>query len=68
MQLADWQSRLQHQILAITDLPQILSGTAIYQQAYQLRLAEALQYNYPALYQLLGDEEFFLLCDRYRQQ
>ncbi|WP_320153256.1 DNA-binding domain-containing protein [uncultured Tolumonas sp.] len=68
MQLADWQYRLQHQILAITDLPQILSGTAIYQQAYQLRLAEALQYNYPALYQLLGDEEFFLLSGRYRQQ
>jgi len=68
MQLTDWQYGLQNQIISALNLPHKLDGTAIYQQAYQLRLAEALQYNYPALYQLLGDEEFFSLSNHYRQQ
>lgn len=68
MQLTEWQYDLQNQIISALDLPQNLNGTAIYQQAYQLRLAEALQYNYPALYQLLGDEAFFSLSNHYRQQ
>lgn len=68
MQLADWQTHIQNQMLATSHMPPILSGITIYQHAYQLRLAEALQYNYPALYQLFGDDEFLALSRQYCQQ
>ncbi|MEZ5502362.1 MAG: DNA-binding domain-containing protein [Halioglobus sp.] len=37
----------------------------VYINAYALRLAEALRTNYPALHQLLGDEDFDTLASRY---
>lgn len=38
---------------------------AIYQDAYRLRLEEALQIDYPALHALLGDQAFSQLCQAY---
>ncbi|MEZ5572820.1 MAG: DNA-binding domain-containing protein [Halioglobus sp.] len=37
----------------------------VYINAYGLRLAEALQSNYPAVHQLLGDDDFQILAYRY---
>lgn len=73
MQLRDWQQQLQDAIVhgggmqlplrhgAIARERQL----AIYQNAYVLRLAEALRSNYPALHQLLGDDDFDRLAQRY---
>jgi len=73
MQLREWQQQLQHAIVhgGGAQLP-LRHGAiarerqlAIYQNAYVLRLAEALRSNYPALHQLLGDDDFDLLARRY---
>lgn len=40
----------------------------VYQQAYLLRLDEALRANYPKLHLLLGDEDFFELACTYAER
>lgn len=74
MLLKDWQSTLQQSILNREDqLAGLLKGSddqrttrlLIYQDAYLLRLAEALEANYPVLYQLLEDIDFGKLFLRF---
>lgn len=72
--LAEWESRLQSSILDIEDhlgdairpshLPQSLR-LEIYQNAYLLRLAEALRSNFPCLYSILGEDAFGHMLLRY---
>lgn len=38
----------------------------VYQQAYTVRLTDAIAANYEALWYTLGDRKFFKLCDDYR--
>jgi hypothetical protein len=71
-----WQDSLQKSILTYSncmaagmlapDHPDPVTGLKIYQNAYLLRLAEALQSNYPCLYHLLGEEDFGHLFLEYR--
>jgi len=77
MQLRDWQEKLQDKIVypyhQIDILDQWLNSQhmdkqvqlEIYSYAYVARLLEALQTNYPAVYQLLGDDEFSRMGKRY---
>jgi len=77
MQLREWQQQLQHAIVQggnAAQLPLRIGAIsserqlAIYQNAYALRLIEALRSNYPALHQLLGDDDFDMLAQRYLAQ
>ncbi|AZN35707.1 HvfC/BufC N-terminal domain-containing protein [Iodobacter ciconiae] len=74
MDLHTWQRDLQASILTSSDQIQLPlhKGSihrereiAIYADGYFLRLAEALQTNYPALFQILGDEDFYTLARAY---
>jgi hypothetical protein len=74
MQLREWQQQLQRAIVHDGDAARLSlrqgaiapdRQLAIYQNAYVLRLAEALRSNYPALHQLLGDDDFDMLAHRY---
>jgi hypothetical protein len=74
MNLHAWQRNLQASILTASDqMQQPLSKGSIsrkrqitvYSDAYFLRLAEALQSNYPALFQILGDDDFYSLARGY---
>jgi hypothetical protein len=71
--LRDWQQQLQHAILAGDPSDRLLRAVrrqgviaqqriGIYQDAYHLRLAEALASNYPAIAQYLGETEFSALA------
>jgi len=77
MQLREWQQQLQGAIVHGSNAAQLPLRVgaisperqlAIYQNAYVLRLAEALRSNYPALHQLLGDDDFDMLAQRYLAQ
>jgi len=77
MQLREWQQQLQQIILhgGTAENLSLHHGTitherqlAIYHNAYALRLTEALRYNYPALHQLLGDDDFETMAQRYIAQ
>jgi len=70
--LLDWQQQLQHAILAGDASAQLLHSVrrqgviaqqriGVYQDAYHLRLAEALASNYPAIAQYLGEADFSAL-------
>jgi hypothetical protein len=74
--LRDWQQQLQHAILAGKASDPLLQAVrrqgviaqqrvGIYQDAYHLRLAEALASNYPAIEQYLGEEEFGAMARAY---
>ena len=74
MSLYEWQRELQDSILSGSDLiaQPLAQGSIsrereihVYAEAYWLRLAEALHSNYPALHQLLGDEDFASLARAY---
>ncbi|PHV00285.1 HvfC/BufC N-terminal domain-containing protein [Iodobacter sp. BJB302] len=74
MNLHAWQRDLQASILTASDQMQqpLNQGSisrkreiAIYADGYFLRLAEALQNNYPALFQILGDDDFYTLARTY---
>ncbi|QBC44535.1 HvfC/BufC N-terminal domain-containing protein [Iodobacter fluviatilis] len=74
MNLHAWQRDLQACILTASDQIQqpLNKGNisrereiAIYADGYFLRLAEALQSNYPALFQILGDDDFYSLARAY---
>lgn len=74
MNLHVWQRDLQASILTASDQIQqpLNQGSisrereiAVYSDAYFLRLAEALQTNYPALFQILGDDDFYNLARDY---
>jgi hypothetical protein len=71
--LRDWQQQLQHAILAGKASDPLLQAVrrqgviaqqrvGIYQDAYHLRLTEALASNYPAIAQYLGDVDFSALA------
>jgi len=71
--LHDWQQQLQHAILAGDSSDRLLHAVrrqgviaeqrvGIYQDAYHLRLAEALASNYPAIAQYLGEADFGALA------
>ncbi len=71
--LRDWQQQLQHAILAGDASAQLLHSVrrqgviaqqriGIYQDAYHLRLAEALASNYPAIARYLGEADFSALA------
>jgi hypothetical protein len=70
--LRDWQQQLQHAILTGDASAQLLHSVrrqgviaqqrvGVYQDAYQLRLAEALASNFPAICQYLGETDFSAL-------
>lgn len=74
--LRDWQEHLQLAILAGETSPQLLQSVrrqgviaqqriGVYQDAYRLRLAEALASNYPAIALYLGDIEFSVMAQAY---
>jgi hypothetical protein len=77
MQLHDWQEKLQDKIIYPDRQDNILDEwlnsehmdkrvqLEIYNYAYVARLLEALQSNYPAVHQLLGDDEFARMGKRY---
>ncbi|STQ89631.1 HvfC/BufC N-terminal domain-containing protein [Iodobacter fluviatilis] len=74
MSLHTWQRDLQASILTASDqIRQPLNQgsisrereIAVYADGYFLRLAEALQSNYPALFQILGDDDFYSLARAY---
>lgn len=77
MLLREWQQQLQQSIAHgddVATLP-LRQGSitrkrqlAIYQNAYVLRLADALRSNYPALHLLLGDDDFDMLAKAYLAQ
>jgi hypothetical protein len=71
--LHDWQQQLQNAILAGDPSDRLLHAVrrqgviaqqriGIYQDAYHLRLAEALASNYPAIAQYLGEADFSVLA------
>ena len=71
--LRDWQQQLQHAILAGDASPELLHSVrrqgviaqqriGIYQDAYHLRLAEALACNYPAIARYLDEADFSALA------
>jgi len=77
MQLREWQQQLQQHILHGGDAAtlELRQGSitreqqlAIYLHAYSLRLTEALRCNYPALHQLLGDDDFDAMAQWYIAQ
>jgi len=77
MNLAEWQQALQDSILSGKNyLSDSIHGNSaereqrldIYQQAYVLRLNEALETNYPAIYQILGDDDFFTMAVTYSKK
>jgi hypothetical protein len=80
MRLREWQDRFQQDILQAREydgllLDNLLPGStgkqtqlAIYRNAYVIRLGEALRSNYPALHQLLGDDDFAALARAYLDQ
>jgi hypothetical protein len=73
--LASLQRDLQHHVLsgdpaiagAVNGTPAVPVATrlGVYSNAYRIRLAEALGANVPQLKQLLGDEEFGAIANRY---
>jgi hypothetical protein len=74
--LEEWQSVLQKTILSADDTVffkdwikhnhvQDETRLGIYIDAYALRLIEALKTNYPAVHQLLGDDEFDVMARTY---
>lgn len=77
MRLREWQDRFQQGILQAQAhdgvlLDNLLPGSTgkqtqldIYRNAYVIRLGEALRSNYPALHQLLGDDDFAALARAY---
>ena len=74
MQLLEWQTALQDAVLGTDDRVRATlrrasvapdSQLAVYSNAYVNRLREALQSNFPALHQLLGDNDFEGLAARY---
>lgn len=74
MLLSQWQNELQESILSGQNQLKCAVGLghlsvelrlAVYQNAYILRLEEALRTNYPMMHQLLGDDEFSVLHKRY---
>lgn len=76
MQLHEWQSALQQSVLTETDLladwlkPSDLdrqTRLGIYSNAYVARLNEALLCNYPAVHQILGDDDFYTMTCAYLQ-
>ena len=76
MQLREWQSALQESVLTETDLlgdllkPSELDRATrlgIYTNAYVARLNEALLCNYPAVHQILGDDDFYAMTESYLQ-
>jgi hypothetical protein len=77
-ELQAWQAAVQHTILSPDNAlrPQLTSWIrvdgakpdfrlGVYIDAYVLRLLEALRTNYPAVRQLLGDEDFDHMARRY---
>ena len=80
MQLREWQERFQYRIFHPGKddgnlFENLAPGSAsrkvqleIYSNAYAQRLVEALQGNYPALHQLLGDDEFDVMGRAYLGQ
>jgi hypothetical protein len=71
--LRDWQQQLQHAILAGNTSAELLQSVrrhgviarqriGVYQDAYCLRLAEALSSNYPVIARYLGDADFGALA------
>jgi hypothetical protein len=71
--LRDWQQQLQQAILAGDASAQLLHSVrrqgviaqqriGVYQDAYHLRLAEALASNYPAIARYLGEADFSALA------
>ena len=74
MRLHEWQLALQDAALGKNDrVNRALKGDSvpasarlgIYRNAYSSRLRDALRSNFPALHQLLGDDEFSTLAARY---
>lgn len=79
LELLQWQETIQQTILSPDNgvLKTTLTGwlrsngadkemrIGVYVDAYVLRLLEALRTNYPALHQLLGDDEFDRMACRY---
>lgn len=74
--LRDWQQQLQHAILAGATSPELLHSVrrqgviaqqriGVYQDAYHLRLAEALACNYPAIARYLGEADFSALAQAF---
>jgi hypothetical protein len=77
MDLAHWEHRLQSSILDVKDdlgdwiKPSHLSQALrleIYQNAYLLRLAEALRTNFPSLYAILEEDDFGRMILGYLRQ
>lgn len=77
MRLREWQHRFQECVLQPEEVDQVLMAhlspgsidkqaqIGIYRNAYAIRLVEALRSNYPALHQLLGDDDFDAMGRRY---
>lgn len=74
MHLHDWQQQLQQVVLKDRDNPALLlqpgsierrRQLAVYSNAYQARLTEALRTNYGMLHQLLGDDDFDIMARQY---
>jgi len=74
--LRDWQQQLQHAILAGDASTQLLHSVrrqgviaqqriGVYQDAYHLRLTEALASNYPAIALYLGETDCSVLAQAY---
>jgi len=74
--LRDWQQHLQHAILAGDTSTQLLHSVrrqgviaqqriGVYQDAYHLRLTEALASNYPAVALYLGETDFSVFAQAY---
>jgi hypothetical protein len=77
MQLHEWQRGMQTAVVSGQDHPRLSlrttgidrrTGLGIYQYAYRARLLEALQCNFPALHQLLGDDHFALAGHGFRHR
>lgn len=80
MLLREWQDSLQGAILDAESLQSNLidalqtgsvdklTQLGIYGNAYKARLIEALRTNYPALHQLLGDQDFDAMAAAYLEQ
>jgi hypothetical protein len=77
--LEEWQSVLQKTILSADDTVffkdwikhnhvQDQTRLGIYIDAYALRLIEALKTNYPAMHQLLGDDDFDAMARAYLEK
>lgn len=77
MQLHEWQRAMQTAVVSGQDHSRLSLrstgidrriGLGIYQHAYRARLLEALQCNFPALHQLLGDDHFALAGHGFRRR